>query len=331
MIVRPAKDRSFVFDVVPPGDYRVHTAPRFPQAIGLDKAFGGEIHVRRPSLHQSVRIVAGQTTEVVFSPDRGDGRVIGRVSIDAAPPPPGFHIGIQQDRRHGARYHRLQPDGAFEITGIAARPSMLTLRRKGEAVFYSQSIEIKSGAVTRLTVDLVTGGLRGAVLLPSGDPAANVRVKLDGSVGPGSSGRHSAQCDTDTDGRFRFDGLPAGLYVVNASHGALAATAVAQRITGGEVKNCEPIALARIMQVFGRVESGDDGAKPIRIALERDGFSTEFEPVAPSGLFGIERVPPGTYRARVMVRSGIRMSTRLLPDVIEVREDRRGLVLQMGR
>jgi hypothetical protein len=159
----------------------------------------------------------GDVGDVGTSDTAGDVRRVG----EAVPP---------VERRVAVR-----DDGAFRVDGLAAGRYALAASAPG-ALRGLATVELAvDGTRTRAVIELVPASatLAGRVRHPDGRPAAcDVRVR-----GAGRLPTPDAVTTTDADGRFRVDGLPAGLVTVVASDARVQSTSFAIPVpTAGDVE-----------------------------------------------------------------------------------------------
>jgi len=174
----------------------------------------------------------------------------------------------------------------------------------------------------------LTGGsgvIRGRVTLPSGSPLAAATVTLASTTAL----RPPRSTSTDSDGRFTFDRLPSGEYLLGAAKTAYvtsdeARSDVPVRLADDEVRSNVDLVLARPAAITGRVldEFGEpyEGAG-VSVWQMRDeagrrrlvgvGFSTN--PTDDRGRYRVFNVPPGRYL--VAASAGLATSAQPIGDL----------------
>jgi protocatechuate 3,4-dioxygenase beta subunit len=107
-------------------------------------------------------------------------------------------------------------DGAFRFAHVPPGRYVLTLHPPGAPPLHLRDVEAREGELTDVgALQAEPGGaIVGSVTGPDGRPRQGVRVTV-------VSDRHQAAAQTDAEGAFRFDTLPAGAYEVHATPGGL--------------------------------------------------------------------------------------------------------------
>jgi protocatechuate 3,4-dioxygenase beta subunit/5-hydroxyisourate hydrolase-like protein (transthyretin family) len=163
------------------------------------------------------------------------------------------------------------------------------------------------------TVSLgASGAVRGLVTDPAGQPAPGVPVRATGPAGSG-------EALTDSEGNYRIDGLPAGLYQVVADpsreSGWLPRSVSGVRITAGEAVE-KNLSLAAGASLSGRVT--DKSGTPVigaHVTLQHgDGTSVSIDTWA-GGEYSMTGLRPGTYLLSVSPPSGLNLLTVAIADV----------------
>jgi hypothetical protein len=195
-------------------------------------------------------------------------------------------------------------------------------------------VVVSGGSIGRLD-DIqrpLTGGsgvIRGRVTSPSGSPLATATVTLASTTAL----RPPRSASTNSDGRFTFDSLPSGEYLVGAAKTAYvtsdninrdALSGAQVRLAEGEVRTDVDLVLARPAAIAGRVldEFGEpyEGAlvslwqmrhEAGRRRLVGVGFSTN--PTDDRGRYRLFDVPPGRYL--VAASPGVATSAQPIGDI----------------
>ena len=199
-------------------------------------------------------------------------------------------------------------DGRFAVTGLT--PGRYRLRHEAEdyvrlgkrAAF--TLVEDKGETAARI-IRLDRGAIvRGVALLPSGKPAARVRLSLDVSMPRHSYGGYD-HATTDGEGRFEFRGIPACVAAVTSGGGERLYAAWRDSIALGEVRERVVLQLhERNVTVTGKVvdATGAPVAKAragLGIRLGSGGSFNSFSAgTIADGTFVIEDAPPGTFTLR---------------------------------
>jgi len=107
-------------------------------------------------------------------------------------------------------------DGDFRFGHVPPARYVLTLRPPGAPPLHLRDVEAREGELTDVgTLQAERGGtILGSVTGSDGRPHQGVRVAV-------VSDRHQAVAQTDAEGAFRFETLPAGVYEVHATPGSL--------------------------------------------------------------------------------------------------------------
>ncbi|MFP2934823.1 carboxypeptidase-like regulatory domain-containing protein, partial [Pyxidicoccus sp. 3LG] len=115
------------------------------------------------------------------------------------------------------------------------------------------------------------GTVVGTVSAAGGQPAAGARVRLDVIAGP-DTGTPARLTLADAQGRFRFEGVPAGQVVLAAAHERLGAVRLGSQPVGPRQQVSAVFTLQAPASVEGRVVGGD--GKPVAgvpvVALARE-------------------------------------------------------------
>ena len=146
-----------------------------------------------------------------------------------------------------------------------------------------------------------SGAIEGTITLPTGDPAHRVTVVVTGL------GR---TVETDEDGRYRFDDVPAGFYEVLAFQSLLDGAAEGVEVTGGQTRTLDimmrfsPIRVEITVTARGREETTFEAVPSV---TSLDAFDLA-EAMAPSlgevldGQLGVSKRSFGSGNARPVIR-----------------------------
>ena len=170
-----------------------------------------------------------------------------------------------------------------------------------------EGVRVRPGETLPLTLELPgRGPIEGRLIDLEGRPLGGVELTCF-AIEPGervqatyvAAGRpHLGVVRTQADGRFRFEGVPGGIWLVGPTRGGWNATAPGGRglayaalpVTTG-AGECE-LALARGLALEGRVEGASSGS--IEARSEAFGGSREAR-IHQDGSFRIERLMPGPH------------------------------------
>lgn len=255
------------------------------------------------------RSVASSKDEVVL--ELGAGHALrGRVSDEAGAPRPAFSVRAAPVRNGEALWFPTREvqgsfrgdEGRFELAGL--HPGAWEVRAEfGSFASPRQRVEVREGGGA---VELVLDGrpiLAGVVRDDHGAPVAGAQVWLDELEGGTRNVRNwmAGRTHTDAEGRFRFEHLDAGLYVLQARSRELcarplrfdAATAVRGRELELVLFDASDVELAVV----------DETGAPVPKAVAT--FVPEFEggaglyarelELGDHGRAGLGHVPPARY------------------------------------
>ncbi len=218
---------------------------------------------------------------------------LGRVGIVPSDPkrPPGPE----------ARFAELKPgQTGWEILGLEPGPHEVFTHAPGRAPSTVSHVTVEQGEMAETVVDPppVPGALSGRVVSSGGKPLADISVRVRTHGGRVRSAPLSAR--TDTDGRYRLEGLTPGFITVNLvgrSSGYANPPLKNVRVIAGETVENFDFELLLSGTVRGVVKRRD--GKPLRreyrVQLDRGPTSYLDKPVAPDGTFQVAYVQPGTY------------------------------------
>lgn len=159
----------------------------------------------------------------------GPGSISGVVVDESGRPLDNYLIGVEsfepavkRDIPHlkkGAKTIE-EPNGAFELTALAAGTYVLTASAEGRPPTSSDPIELAPGEdVRNVRISLAKGGtLSGSVVdAASGDPVVGASVSLDRATMTGANA--IGPVTTDDEGAFELEGVPNKRYSIKVSHG----------------------------------------------------------------------------------------------------------------
>lgn len=194
-------------------------------------------------------------------------------------------------------------EAAFSaVSSRPTGPSRLAVNLEGYAAALSEPIEVQDNEPLQVDFRLEAAlPLQGLVLSDDGKPVAGAKVQVAAHTGAVILPAEFTEAVTDAAGTFRFESLPAGLYVLRASaQGLLSEEKIAR---GGRTAVTFHLPLpgaARITVV--RKESGEPRSG-FSVEL-RDGERVVAEAVTDEqGEVFLEGVPAGTYLANTFQKS----------------------------
>ncbi|MBN1419373.1 MAG: carboxypeptidase regulatory-like domain-containing protein [Planctomycetes bacterium] len=147
------------------------------------------------------------------------------VAIDAQTrlPLPRFQVRLEVEGE-GSREDRLvawrtvdDPDGAFEIGGLAAGRYLITAQAP-EHVPASYAVALAEGAFAEIVLEVPLAGIiDGRIVDPKGLPVAGAQVALADAVEAGPFARRR-DAVSDAEGRFSLEGLTEGFHTLRVRH-----------------------------------------------------------------------------------------------------------------
>src|SRR5688572_18211601 len=163
-----------------------------------------------------------------------------------------------------------------------------------------------------------TGTATGTVRAISGAPAAGVRVAalaLTATTGL-AEGALVSLAQTDSEGRYRLEGIPPGRYYIQAGlvdfptyYPGVSNTAGARSIqitAGSLVESLDfTLAVSSGVRVSGRFPLNVARPIQLRLAGGSRGFQGNTAQIKPDGTFEFVRVPPGNYTLSALPNSGL--------------------------
>jgi protocatechuate 3,4-dioxygenase beta subunit len=285
------------------GEGRLERVPRGPQVITID-AEG----YARARLAVEVGRGSGEVS-VVLLPEVLLG---GRVLDEGGEPLAGATVLARLDADADANSDadaafetRSGDDGAFLVHGLPGERVVLEVRSDGFEASV-RAFDLERGAVrTAVVVLRRSGTLVGQVRRPDGAGAAEAEVVLAGSgVWP------PRRILADEDGRFRWTGLPSGIYEVRARKGSLVAAPVVGVTVGPERPTTIDLRLVAGTVLEGvvldvRTEAPIEGAV-ISVAEEALSLDVRATLTDDQGRFRVEGLLPGAQRLTVQATGYVR-------------------------
>ncbi len=211
----------FTFERITPGEWMV-TATASLEELGERMR-----DVEDPSdfssmmsdmLTESVTVFEGEVTEVQLGGDPVQPVTVrGRV-LQGDQPVAGaqvYAVSEGQAIMQGMKSNLSDAEGRYALT--VDRPGAYiisaTSGRKGIETF----VDVPSGEAIEHDLVIPDGGIAGWVKLPSGEPAAGIRLNLERLDGLGTVRWSGDMARTDVDGGYRFESLPPGVYLVRVN------------------------------------------------------------------------------------------------------------------
>ncbi|MCP3136344.1 carboxypeptidase-like regulatory domain-containing protein [Pyxidicoccus xibeiensis] len=235
---------SFALDELEPG--QVQLLVRWEDQVGLSApvaVVAGERAEADVALSPG-RVVTGLVKDTLGRPVTG-----AVVRLSATDPLLPLDDVARSDIRGAFRFEGLL-EGTYRLEALGAR---------GEHA--ASPMVVGRGAPSTAELRLEPGGtLVGSVTAAGGTPAAGARVRLDVVAGP-DTGMPARLALADAQGRFRFEGVPAGQVVLAAAHEKLGAVRSASQPVGPGQQVSTGLTLPAPATVEGRVV-GSDG-KPV--------------------------------------------------------------------
>ena len=342
MTFADAEDGSFVMDGASPGTWRVSV-----NADGFESREDQSISVALPQTGAPLEFALTR-----FGSVRG-------VVLD----PNGLPVAGAQIRRvtsgfgnwgRGGGGIETEADGTFTFGGLAAGSQTVVASSDDWAPSEEIEIEVLPGADTEgLVLTLREGGvISGVVRDDDGNPWASRRVTYATGGGPVAVFGGESTTETDASGRFRFDRVAPGKWVVNASPGeremmetmqsgdrqsaffelmAKNLTANVEVLDGMEVSVDLGAEARDPVEVFGTVTRGGEAVQEGTVTFAREGedlFSNlKRTPIGSDGGYRLELDRPGAFV--VSVERGSRRN-QFLMDVASSDEQRMDLGLPEG-
>jgi hypothetical protein len=298
------------------GHYEIPGLPAGTHQIGA--------RTEHASAHElPITLAAGQQVDGFDISLDVTGEIAGIVVDQRAQPVGGATVTLRSEGEPRAESYSgsTGDDGSFTIGGLAAGEYVASVRMTG-----SSAVDLAPAAGSSLPRVRVTDGpgrddpiriavqlewlqLKGTVLQPGGDPAADVRVKAipgsdDGDIGYLRGMPGVAQATTSADGTFVLRQLPGGPYIVIAM-GAAGRQAVASGVAAG--RDDLHLVLAESGAVDGELVGFGGGT---RVHARPAANLERFAGAVAGGRFSIRALPPGMYL--VEARDGARFDTTMV-------------------
>lgn len=335
------KDGSFVMDGASPGTWRVSV-----EADGFESREDQTVSVALPQTGEALEFMItrlGSVRGVVLDPNGlpVSGAEIRRVTG-------GFG---NWNRQPGVE---SEADGTFTLRGLAPGVQKLVASNDSWAPTEETEVEVLPGGDSEgIVLSLREGGvILGVVRDDDGNPWAGRRVTYATGGGPVAMFSGESTTETDEGGRFRFDRVAPGKWVVNASPGEREMMTTMQsgdrqsaffdlmaknltanvEVADGEEVSVDLGAEARDpVELFGTVTLNGEAVQDGNVTLAREGedlFSNlKRAPIGQDGGYRVELDRPGSYV--VSVERGARRN-QFLTEVAAGDEQRLDLALPEG-
>jgi RNA polymerase sigma-70 factor (ECF subfamily) len=260
------------------------------------------------------QVERGQRTEQTIEIPLGfdlEGRVLDAQGSGVA----GADVYVYQcmgDSFEGDVLARSGEDGSYSIRSLGAGGlSFVSARAAGRGPTNQKLVTSVAGAKVHCDIvfEAAGGAIEGRVLAPDGVPCEHATVVVgDGgdsqdrvSFDDGSEGRVPAlqRTFTDTQGRFRVDGVAEGTLVVQARAKGFAPWKGEVEISAGRT-TARDISLVHGAKLSGSVrdESGNPVARA-QVSVGRYGFDGSFRKSKDDGAFEFDCVPLGEFEVSV--------------------------------
>ncbi|HUR28817.1 MAG TPA: carboxypeptidase regulatory-like domain-containing protein [Planctomycetota bacterium] len=208
-----------------PGEWQVTAQPTEEEVKALAGDENSPDHWElRSSLEKSasVTVADGETVSVVLgAPPRAPVELRGVVKSGSAPLA-GARVSASLQSEHqerSSKFARCDASGAYRMT--LDEPGKYSIAASAEGMNPSQwkSVEVPEASTFTYDIELPTGSIAGRVVGPDGAPLdeAWVNLALERSDAERRSDGVQSWGQTDKDGAFRFQNLPAGGYKITAS------------------------------------------------------------------------------------------------------------------
>ena len=335
------EDGSFVMDGASPGTWRVSVT-----ADGFESREDQSVSIALPQ--------AGEPIEFALT---RLGSVRGVVLDPAGMPVAGAEIrrvtgGFGNWNR--APGIESEADGTFMLGGLAPGSQTLVASSESWAPSENTDVEVQPGIDTEgVVLTLREGGvITGVVRDDDGNPWADRRVTYATGGGPVAMFSGESTTETDANGKYRFDRVAPGKWVVNASPGEREMMSsmqtgdrqsaffdlMAKNLTAdvvvedGEEVSVDLGAEARDpVEVFGSVTTNGEAVQEGNVTFAREGedlFSNlKRAPIGQDGSYRVELDRPGAYV--LSVERGSKRN-QFLMEVVSGDEQRMDLALPEG-
>lgn len=305
------------------GSYRVGGLPSGSlQVMAMDMNAlqqGGMAGFMSSLQTKNVEVQAGSTTVVNFGGIRRGARLHGTV-LENGKPKKGIMLLLTNFERadgrqeSGQRFAATDAQGAYAFEDLpAGRATLLVMRTSADSQSFQEStVTIQGDAEQRHDVELSTGSIEGRVTTEDGKPAGQHPMTLFRKIDGGGEDM-AANAQTDSEGRYRFDGLREGTYTVRAGESFLSLNqegrfSRAERsdlhVADGASLERIDFVLARGGSLSGRVE--DRSGKPLDgvsvfVARAEDEWNDELVQGVSlgAGRYRVTGLSPGAIKVRV--------------------------------
>jgi hypothetical protein len=197
------------------------------------------------------------------------------------------------------------PDGSFRVARLPAWRSILRATAPGYAPTFSPLVRVEPSKTRAIDLTLTSGcTLEGRVQDRTGAPLPHVFVDAEARTGAGSVAESSldaaAQGESDNQGHFRLEHVPAGPVLVRGYDGSNAVST-----TSIEVSDCDRLEPVKLVMSAGGslsgVVRGSDGepvaGAQVTVTHRSIGFvNTQSDA---EGRFRLDQLPPSTVRVEV--------------------------------
>jgi hypothetical protein len=248
----------------------------------------------------------------------------GRVVDEKQQPIAGVMVGTDRGAA-GPDSLQTQPDGSFELTGVAFDEDVRVQFLKEGYVHAERKLKAGREDAT-LEVTLRRGiGVVGRVVDRSGAGVGGVQVTVSSAV----HGAEYESAETDASGVFHFDALAPAHYDFNATH---AETGQRGRIKDVDIEKVRDLSvqLEKVPTgiVFGHVSGLNSGGANRFVSIMPSAAEPVMAPIDVSGNFRADNVPAGTAQvmAEVFGTQRTRTSKSVTIDVAAGSESRVDLV-----
>ncbi|HKS22214.1 MAG TPA: carboxypeptidase-like regulatory domain-containing protein, partial [Thermoanaerobaculia bacterium] len=233
---------------------------------------------------------ARDVTITFAKPARIEGRVIDRVTSQ---PVTSFNVTVTRGQAgpmgRGADVN--SPDGTFVLKRVQPGPLELRVTAPGYVSGSASDLLVEEGkTLSGVEVKLDRGARIVGHVTANGSAAAGVHVRF------GSRSRHSGMADTDANGDYVLDGVPAGEQTLDFMKQGLVTKRKTVEVAAGKEARADAD-LDRGREIHGRVV--DRGGQPV--AGARIGVNTPASPYASSatsesdGTFTVSGLEDGRY------------------------------------
>lgn len=312
-------DGRFEVTHLTPGKHRVEVFPRFAQGAP-GEIMGSMTEGFREEARRSVVIKEGQIAEIDIDllGTRTEGPTAtlrGRVLMNGVPST-GYTVSMQPQADWSSRKStRTDGNGRFDFGLVPAGTLWVQVNQAGQNAnlhmsgMISRTITLVANEVRDLELNVETGRLTGRVVADLDGKSlsgANVSIVTNGGMIRFDSEQSFSNLSTITDGagRFEFEQVPAGSYVVSAEVTGYARSSVGpvEVPYNGSPPPVELRALQGV-EVKGVVRLPDDETPEYLFLWMEDAqtkaFSNSGEIDRKTGKFKFPNVAPGEYRLHI--------------------------------